>query len=358
VHTQFIENNCNRQNPGIIQIRYWYGVVQDEIFASSAFRVVMTGKLDPCGGGTGGAGGLVDNTFTYTLIQGNGIWIDPDNKITEVGEWEKFEARDQDTNQPVDVTWSVVEGNAEHVILSASNDTGQPSGVALGVNELKSSVWFKSSAYGSFTIQGVRTLENESNQDSSSFESTATVHVGNVLKVTDERTKDDSVPYTAYSPAGNTQNKELCLRANPSTDPATIKEDATILMDIPGMTDAAARDLYTWKVLELPAGEEVDSGVFPANTPASITLSLKVGETTTVADEKLFQVQIGKTDGEGVFNPEQQLNVRLVRDRLNYWFEPLSADVGWRTAKPEPRADTHDYRTKHSVINICLCDGA
>lgn len=157
------------------------------------------------------------------------------------------------------------------------------------------------------------------------------------LKVTDERTQGDTVPYSAYAPADDTQNQneELCLRGNSSTD------DATVLIDLPEITGAATRSLFTWKVLEQPSGNVIASGVLPDNTSASSTLSLQ--DSGTVAAERLFLVQIGMTAGSGVFNPQQQLQVRLVRDRVNWWFEPHTADAGWIPSMPEKRADAGDY---------------
>jgi len=199
-----IENNCNRQNPGIIQIRYWYGVVEDEIFASSAFRVVMTGKLDPCEGGTGGAGGLVDNTFTYTLVQQNGIRIDPESQVTGVDTWVELVARDQRTNAKIDVIWEISKNSDPIVVLSATNGGNALNLVEEGdvrrTEAALDTVWFKSERGGSFEIKASRTVyENGSETE---FPAQAKIDVFHVsfVPVSTEIEKIPNIPRNGVLP--------------------------------------------------------------------------------------------------------------------------------------------------------------
>jgi len=135
---------------------YLYNVIAGEMPPWEAFVVQIKGTLISCGGGPGG-GGSGPDTFTYTLKQENGIWIDPESQVTGVGTWVKLMAKDQLTDGAVDVNWSVLGENAEHVILSE----GEP-WAPLGENETKNSVWFKTSSYGSITIKAQRILEGVS----------------------------------------------------------------------------------------------------------------------------------------------------------------------------------------------------
>ncbi len=125
-------------------------------------------------------------------------------------------------------------------------------------------------------------------------------------------------------------------------DTATTDEKAKIEIDIPSVTDLATRSTYRWKIIKGTA-TLVAEGVFGSvsSLPAA---DLSLGSGSTVADEIVFNVQVGK-DG-GTFTPSSTTNVTVVRDRTNWWFEPFSTDFGWRTSKPEPRVDlTNDYST-------------
>jgi hypothetical protein len=152
------------------------------------------------------------------------------------------------------------------------------------------------------------------------------------LKVTDFATKTDAVPYVATINATPPKNSELCLKADKTNEKAKIE------IELPSNTDATLLSKMKWKVVRKPADTLVQEAVF-TTTPASVELSL--GSGTSVEDEVLFEVQVG-ADGSS-FTPAVKMNVRVVRDRLNWWFEPFSTDLAWRTAKPEPRADTGDY---------------
>jgi hypothetical protein len=152
------------------------------------------------------------------------------------------------------------------------------------------------------------------------------------LKVTDFATKTDAKPYTATAGAAAPKNSELCLKADKTTEKAKIE------IEMPSITDAAMLAKLRWKVVQKPADTVVQEAVFSA-TPAAVELSL--GSAAAVEDEILFEVQVG-ADG-GTFTAASKMNVRVVRDRLNWWFEPFSTGYGWRTAKPESRVDTGDY---------------
>jgi len=153
------------------------------------------------------------------------------------------------------------------------------------------------------------------------------------LKVTDFATKSDTVPYVATTNATPPKNSELCLKADKTNEKAKIE------IELPSITDATMLSKMKWKVIKKPADTMVSEGVFGGATAPSAELTL--GSGSSVEDEILFEVQVG-ADGTS-FTPAAKMNVRVVRDRLNWWFEPFSSDFGWRTAKPEPRADTGDY---------------
>ena len=159
------------------------------------------------------------------------------------------------------------------------------------------------------------------------------------LKVTDFATKSDAVPYVATTNATPPKNSELCLKADKANEKAKIE------IELPSITDATMLSKMKWKVVKKPADTLVQEAVF-TTTPASVELSL--GSGSSVEDEILFEVQVG-ADGSS-FTPAAKINVRVVRDRLNWWFEPFSSDFGWRTAKPEPREDAGDYKRKQ-IIN-------
>lgn len=153
------------------------------------------------------------------------------------------------------------------------------------------------------------------------------------VKVTDFATKSDTVPYVATTNATPPKNSELCLKADKTNEKAKVE------IELPSITDATVLSKMKWKVVKKPADTMVSEGVFGGATPPSAELSL--GSGSSVEDEILFEVQVG-ADGSS-FTPAAKMNVRVVRDRLNWWFEPFSSDFGWRTAKPEPRADTGHY---------------
>ncbi len=152
------------------------------------------------------------------------------------------------------------------------------------------------------------------------------------LKVTDFATKADAVPYTATAGADAPKNSELCLKADKATEKAKIE------IVLPSITDAALLAKLRWKVVRKPANTAIQEAVFTA-TPAAVELFL--GSGASVEDEILFEVQVG-ADG-GTFTAAWKMNVRVVRDRLNWWLEPFSPEYDWRTAKPESRAGTGDY---------------
>ena len=160
------------------------------------------------------------------------------------------------------------------------------------------------------------------------------------IKVTDFATKSDTVPYVATTNAIPPKNSELCLKADKTNEKARVE------IELPSVTDTAMLSKLKWKVVQKPADTMVSEGVFGGATPPSPELSL--GSGSSVEDEILFEVQVG-ADG-GSFTPAAKMNVRVVRDRLNWWFEPLSSDFGWRTSKPEPRENTGDYRRKQ-ILN-------
>jgi hypothetical protein len=155
------------------------------------------------------------------------------------------------------------------------------------------------------------------------------------LKVTDFATKSDTKPYTATASATAPKNSELCLKADKTTEKAKIE------IELPSITDAASLSKLRWKAVQKPADILVEQGVFSA-TPSTVELSL--GSGASVEDEILFEVQVG-LDG-GTFTAASKMNVRVVRDRMNLWFEPFSMQKTWRTSKPEPREDTGDYILK------------
>jgi hypothetical protein len=153
------------------------------------------------------------------------------------------------------------------------------------------------------------------------------------IEVTDFATKSDAVPYVATTNATPPKNSELCLKADKANEKAKIE------IELPSITDATMLSKMKWKVVKKPADTMVSEGAFGGSTPPNAELSL--GSGSSIEDEILFEVQVG-ADGSS-FTPAAKMNVRVVRDRLNWWFEPFSSDFGWRTAKPEPRADTGDY---------------
>ncbi len=156
------------------------------------------------------------------------------------------------------------------------------------------------------------------------------------IKVTDFATKSDTVPYVAMTNASPPKNSELCLKAD------KVNETAKIEIELPSITDATLLSKMRWKVIQKPADTTVREGLFGGATPPNVELSL--GSGALVEDEIMFEVQVGVDDG--TFKATSKLNVRVVRDRLNWWFEPFTTDNGWRTAKPESRADTGDYKRK------------
>lgn len=156
------------------------------------------------------------------------------------------------------------------------------------------------------------------------------------LKVTDFATKYDSVPYVAISNALPPKNSELYLKADQTNEKAKIE------ITHPSIIDEPLLSKLKWKVINKVTESTVGEGNFANTTTPEVELSL-VNE-SSVEDEILFEVQIGAN--EGTFTPAAKMNVLVVRDRLNWLFEPFSADFGWRTAKPEPREDTGDYKRK------------
>jgi hypothetical protein len=158
------------------------------------------------------------------------------------------------------------------------------------------------------------------------------------LKVTDNRTVADAVPYSAWSPARSAtnppQNSELCLRADLTS------KRAPILIQIPGVP-ADGRGQYSYRIVTEAGQEIISATVFQGADPSS-NLSL-----TTADDEAVYLVQIGTGTGAG-FSKSQEIKVRVVADRLNWWFFPF-VDFVWVTRPPEKRQDTGDYASPQNA---------
>ena len=159
------------------------------------------------------------------------------------------------------------------------------------------------------------------------------------LKVIDQSTKDDNVPYAAYSDAVAPKNRDLCLRATEGQhgQPSPI-EGANILIDVPALTDPQERAALRWKVIQKSDNTVITEGTLGESAATAV---LSLGSDSDVKDEILFEVQIGADALPYVV--VSALTVRVCRDRLNWWFDPFHADMTWRNAKPEPRKDTSDY---------------
>ncbi len=148
-------------------ITFRYVVIGDQHHASEAFVVKFSGTVGSCEGGTDGGG---PNTFEYTLVQQNGIRIDPESQVTGADTWVELVARDQLTNAKIDVIWEISKSSAPVVVLSATNG-----GNALNLVEEADvrrteasldTVWFKSERGGSFEIKARRTVyENGSESE-------------------------------------------------------------------------------------------------------------------------------------------------------------------------------------------------
>ena len=161
------------------------------------------------------------------------------------------------------------------------------------------------------------------------------------LEITDKLTKDDAVPYVANSDASPPDNKELCLRALVLEHEGAVIEGATILIDVPGLTNATQRQALRWKIIKKSDDSVISEGVLGEE---AVTGVLSLGGDSSVADEILFEIQIGADAAP--YAAIAKVPVRVCRDRLNWWLEPFDADMIWNTAKPEPRKDTTDYMFK------------
>lgn len=164
------------------------------------------------------------------------------------------------------------------------------------------------------------------------------------LYVMDAGTKQDALPYVAYSPVDPSsspgENAALCLRALEPEESATIEFDLLGEDRSPELDESMDRAEIHWRVVDTDDDGIIGEGDFAAGL-ASLDLSLKQGG--EVSPERIFEVQIGPAGAEP-FEVVQSAQVHLLRDRLSWWFEPCSIDFGWRPSQPEMRKDTGEYR--------------
>src|SRR5690606_17189784 len=160
----------------------------------------------------------------------------------------------------------------------------------------------------------------------------------------DAGTKQDALPYVAYSPVDPSsspgENAALCLRALAPEESATIEFDLLGEDRSPELDESMDRAEIHWRVVDTDDDGIIGEGDFAAGL-ASLDLSLKQGG--EVSPERIFEVQIGPAGAEP-FEVVRSAQVHLLRDRLSWWFEPCSIDFGWRPSQPEMRKDTGEYR--------------
>ena len=150
------------------------------------------------------------------------------------------------------------------------------------------------------------------------------------LLVTDESTISDNLPYSACPIPIYSGNEKLALVARGH------QESAEVRIDLPPEIN---REGLVWRIVEW-GGSAIASGDFSNPSGESVELSLTING--SFSGDRRYVVEAGDAVGQP-FAPRGIVEVAVVRNRLNWFFDPFSEHFEWRPSEPEPRVDVGDY---------------
>jgi len=329
-------------------ITFRYVVIGDQHQASEAFLVKFSGTVGSCEGGTGGGG---PNTFEYTLIQQNGIRIDPESQVTGVDTWVELVARDQRTNEKIDVIWEIQKDSAPVLELSATNGGNALSLVEEGdvhrTVAALDTVWIKSERGGSFEIKARRTVyENGSETE---FPAQAKIDVyelvilGTPMEIFASAQLDIPIAFKIYGPTEVGIENISSTKFNFIIDGKNNEFPIRTRMPIPLKDEIVAGNYYDrncekdnvhtiliphLRYLNLMLGAQKEIFFSPMY---EIKMNISINGTENIILEKSHEIEFFAKKTRFVV-PYGQRRVFDARDYLD--INGNSASIGWRMLEP------------------------